>query len=242
MSVFNKLFRSKDKEHRCAAVIVAAGSSRRMGRDKIMLDLAGMPVIARTLLAFEQADGIDEILVVTRYDRLQEIADICHNYGVTKVSKVVSGGRTRAESALAGVSQVSEDVDIIAIHDAARPLISQNLIDRVLCAAETNLAVAPAVRATDTVRILNSKGAVADTPDRDLVALVQTPQAFSADIIKGALTRAVERELPITDDCSAAELMGVKVAIVDGEEDNIKLTTSRDIYLATKILSDRGAV
>lgn len=242
MSVFNKLFKSKEQDKRCAAVIVAAGSSRRMGRDKLMLDLAGMPVIARTLLAFEQADGVDEILVVTRHDRLQEMADVCHNYGITKAVKVVSGGRTRAESALAGVSQVSEDIDIIAIHDAARPLVSQNLIDRVLCSAESNLAVAPAVKATDTVRILNVKGAVTDTPDRDLVALIQTPQAFSADIIKGALTRAVERQLPITDDCSAAEFIGVKVTVVDGEHDNIKLTTSRDIYLAAKILADRGAV
>ncbi len=242
MSVFNKFFKPKDKVQRTAVVIVAAGSSKRMGRDKILMDLGGMPVIARTLLAFQQADCIDEILVVTRHDRLQEIADICHNYGISKTSKVVVGGRTRAESALAGVSQVGEDIDIIAIHDAARPLISKNLIDRVICAAESNLAVAPAVRSTDTVRILNAKGAVTDTPDREFVALVQTPQAFSADIIKGALTRAVERQLPITDDCSAAEYMGVKVTIVDGEGDNIKLTTSRDIYLATKILSDRGAI
>lgn len=242
MSVFNKLFKNKDKNRRCAAVIVAAGSSRRMGRDKIMMDLSGMPVIARTLLAFQQSDCIDEILVVTRHERLQEMADICANYGITKTTKVVSGGRTRAESALAGVSQVGEDVDIIAIHDGARPLVSKNLIDRVVCAADGALAVAPAVRSTDTVRILNAKGSVIDTPDRDLVALVQTPQAFSADIIKGALTRAVERELPVTDDCSAVEQMGVKVTVVDGEVDNIKLTTSRDIYLAAKILSDRGAV
>lgn len=242
MSVFDKFFKSKDNKRRCAAVIVAAGSSRRMGRDKMLMDLGGMPVIARTLLAFEQSEYIDEILVVTRHDRLQEIADICFNYGISKTVKVVSGGKTRAESALAGVSQVSEDVDIIAIHDAARPLVSKNLIERVVCAAESNLAVAPAVRATDTVRIVNAKGVVTDTPDRDLVALVQTPQAFSADIIKGALTRAVERQQPITDDCSAVELMGVKVAIVDGEGDNIKLTTSRDIYLAAKILADRGAL
>lgn len=242
MSVFNKFFKAKDSKRRCAAVIVAAGSSRRMGRDKILMDLGGMPVIARTLLAFQQSDCIDEILVVTRHDRLQEIADICFNYGISKASKVVTGGKSRVESALAGVSQVSEDVDIIAIHDAARPLVTGNLIERVICAAESNLAVAPAVKATDTVRIVNAKGVVTDTPDRDLVALVQTPQAFSADIIKGALTRAVERRQPITDDCSAVELMGVKVAIVDGEGDNIKLTTSRDIYLAAKILADRGAL
>lgn len=242
MSVFDKLFKSKNTQRRCAAVIVAAGSSSRMGRDKILMELCGMPVIARTLLAFEQTEGVDEIVVVTKLDRLQEVADICSKYGISKTSKVVCGGRTRAESALAGVSQVSEDVDVVAIHDAARPLVSKNLIDRVLCAAEDNLAVAPAVRATDTVRILNAKGAVQQTPERELVALVQTPQAFSADIIKGALTRAVEKQLPVTDDCSAAELCGVKVCIIDGEPDNIKLTTSRDVYLAAKILSDKGVV
>lgn len=140
------------------------------------------------------------------------------------------------------MSQVGEDIDIIAIHDAARPLVSSSLIERVILAAETNLAVAPAVKATDTVRILNAKGVVQQTPNREYVALIQTPQAFSADIIKGALTKAVEKQLHITDDCSAAELVGVKVCVIDGEPDNIKLTTSRDVYLAAKILSDKGVL
>ena len=242
MSVFDKIFKPKSTRRRCAAVIVAAGNSSRMGRDKILIDLGGIPVIARTLLAFEQTEAIDEILVVTKLDKLQEIADICSKYGISKASKVVCGGRTRAESALAGVSQVGEDIDIIAIHDAARPLVSSSLIERVILAAETNLAVAPAVKATDTVRILNAKGVVQQTPNREYVALIQTPQAFSADIIQGALTTAVEKPLHSTDACSAAELVGVKVCVIDGEPDNIKLTTSRDVYLAAKILSDKGVL
>lgn len=225
---------------RCTAVILAAGNSQRMGRDKILMDIGGAPVIAYTLKAFQDCDSIDEIIVVTKFESIEQLADICNKYGITKARRVVRGGRTRAESALIGVCNASADSNLIAIHDGARPFPSKGLIERTILAAEESYAVAPAVRATDTVRILNKKGVVVDTPDRDLVALIQTPQVFSADIIKGALTKAVEKDLPITDDCSAVESMGIKVTVVDGEADNIKLTTQRDIYAAEKILADRG--
>lgn len=242
MSIINKFFKFKtNTEDFCTAVIVAAGNSQRMGKDKILMPLGDRPVIAHTLTAFERCEHIDEIIVVTKLDRLQEIADICYKYKIEKVSRVVLGGKTRAESALLGTLQASERATLIAIHDGARPFVSENLIDRVVNSAKQNHAAAPAVQAVDTVRIVNSKGVAVSTPDRDSVALIQTPQVFDAELIKTALTKAVEKNLPITDDCSAVEALGMKITIVSGEQGNIKLTSSQDLYLAERILADRGA-
>ena len=242
MSVIGKFFKFKtNNEDFCTAIIVAAGNSQRMGRDKIMMPLGDRPVIAHTLAAFQKCEHIDEIIVVTKYERLQEIADICNDYKIDKTSKIVRGGRTRAESALLGVSEANDRSTLIAIHDGARPFVSTALIDRAVNSAKVNHAVAPAVYSTDTVRIVNTKGVVVSTPNRDTVALIQTPQVFDADLIKSALTKAVEKNMRITDDCSAVEALGVKVTVVAGEQTNIKLTLSTDAYLAEKILADRGA-
>lgn len=241
MSVIDKIKKTKPAGDFCTAVIVAAGNSQRMGRDKILMPLLDAPVIAHTLMAFEESEFVDEIIVVTRYESMQAIADLCGEYGITKMSMIVRGGRTRAESALIGVGEADKRATLIAIHDGARPFPTDNLIERCILAAKENMAAAPAVSATDTVRILNKKGVVTSTPDRSLVALVQTPQVFQTEIIKNALAKAVEKNTPITDDCSAVEAMGYKVSIVAGEYDNIKLTTERDVYVAEKILSDRRA-
>lgn len=242
MSVIGKFFKFKtNNEDFCTAIIVAAGNSQRMGRDKIMMPLGDRPVIAHTLAAFQKCEHIDEIIVVTKFERLQEIADICNDYKIDKTSKIVRGGRTRAESALLGVSEANDRSTLIAIHDGARPFVSTALIDRAVNSAKVNHAVAPAVYSTDTVRIVNTKGVVVSTPNRDTVAFIQTPQVFDADLIKSALTKAVEKNMRITDDCSAVEALGVKVTVVAGEQTNIKLTSSTDTYLAEKILADRGA-
>ena len=240
MSVIDKLLKFKTTAPDfCSAVVLAAGNSQRMGKDKILMPIGGAPVIAHTLKALQSSDRIDEIVIVTKYESIQEIADICNEHGISKASRVIRGGKTRLESALIGVSNVSEKSTLIAIHDGARPFVTEKLIDRVVHAAKTHSAAAPAVTASDTVRLLNSKGAVTATPDRDLVALVQTPQVFLAELIKAALTRAMDKGFRVTDDCSAVEAIGDKVTIVAGEADNIKLTTTRDIYAAEGILAER---
>lgn len=240
MSVIDKLLKFKTTvPDFCSAVVLAAGNSQRMGKDKVLMPIGGAPVIAHTLKALQSSDRIDEIVIVTKYESIQEIADICNEHGISKASRVIRGGKTRLESALIGVSNVSEKATLIAIHDGARPFVTEKLIDRVVHAAKTHSAAAPAVTASDTVRLLNSKGAVTATPDRDLVALVQTPQVFLAELIKAALTRAMDKGFRVTDDCSAVEAMGYKVTIVAGEADNIKLTTTRDIYAAEGILTER---
>jgi len=238
--ILKKLFGKKQEIPHCAAVIVAAGSSQRMGSDKTVMNLGGIPVIARTLLAFEKSPYVDEIVVVTRMDLVVELADICKHYGISKATKVCCGGKTRMESALAGVSEVSSSASLIAIHDGARPLITQELIERTVYVARDNLAAAPAVASTDTLKAVDENGFITGTVDRNTVLRVQTPQIFQSDIIKGALTKAVKDGLQLTDDCSAVEMMGVRTKIVEGDIDNIKLTSPADIHLAASILRDRG--
>lgn len=233
-------FKCKKEKPSCSAVIVAAGSSQRMGSDKIMMKLGAMPVLARTVLAFENNENVDEIIIVTKTEKLEEIADMCFKNGLHKVKQVVSGGATRMESALAGVSACRHGAELIAIHDGARPLVSQELITRTIEAARAYRAAVPAVASTDTLKIVDERGFITGTLDRSVTRRVQTPQVFEADLIKGALTKAVELKLTLTDDCSAMDMMGVKTITVEGEPTNIKITTPEDMVTAKAIVEDRG--
>ena len=232
--------RKDKKKPVCSAVIVAAGSSQRMGTDKIMMKLGAMPVLARTILAFENNAYIDEIIIVTKTEKLEEIADLCKEYGIDKVSRVIAGGKTRTESALAGVSEVSSSAKLIAIHDGARPLVTADVILRTVYAAAEHMAAAPAVPSVDTLKAVDAEGCIIGTVDRETTLRIQTPQIFRAELIKGALTKAVEKGMTLTDDCAAAEMMGVRAKTVLGDEDNIKITTPRDMLFAAEILKERG--
>lgn len=238
--LLDKIFKRKSKEPHCSAVIVAAGLALRMGTDKTMMDSGNMPVLARTLLAFESCAAVDEIVVVTRAEKVEEVAALCKKFGVTKVSKVICGGKTRTESALAGVSEVKKGAKLIAIHDGARPFATEELIIRVVNAASEHLSAVPVIRSTDTLKSVDEEGIVCGAIDRETTVRVQTPQVFDADLIKGALTKAVMDGLTLTDDCSAMELMGVKTYTVEGDEDNIKLTVPRDRDIAECIIRKRG--
>ena len=240
MKLLNLFKKSETKEPHCSAVIVAAGSSQRMGSDKLMMKLGEIPVLARTLMAFQSSPLVDEIVVVTRLDKLQEIADLCKEYGIDKVSRVIAGGKTRTESALAGVSEVSSSAKLIAIHDGARPLVTADVILRTVYAAAEHMAAAPAVPSVDTLKAVDAEGCVIGTVDRETTLRIQTPQIFRAELIKGALTKAVEKGMTLTDDCAAAEMMGVRTKTVLGDEDNIKITTPRDMLFAAEILKERG--
>ncbi len=240
MKLLNLFKKSETKEPHCSAVIVAAGSSQRMGSDKLMMKLGEIPVLARTLKAFQSSPLVDEIVVVTRLDKLQEIADLCKEYGIDKVSRVIAGGKTRTESALAGVSEVSSSAKLIAIHDGARPLVTADVILRTVYAAAEHMAAAPAVPSVDTLKAVDAEGCIIGTVDRETTLRIQTPQIFRAELIKGALTKAVEKGMTLTDDCAAAEMMGVRAKTVLGDEDNIKITTPRDMLFAAEILKERG--
>jgi 2-C-methyl-D-erythritol 4-phosphate cytidylyltransferase len=209
-----------------------------MGEDKLFHLLDGVPVIVRTLMALDRSPYIHEIIVVTRSERIVDVANLCRDYGIAKVTKVLCGGSTRIESSLAGMSEISPKARLAAIHDGARPLVPQKVIEDAVKAARLYKAVAPAIPVKDTVRLAES-GVVTETPDRRITMAVQTPQVFDPDLIKGALTHALQNELEVTDDCSAVEALGVQVHLCPGSEENIKLTTPLDFELAEAIINSR---
>nr|WP_326184054.1 2-C-methyl-D-erythritol 4-phosphate cytidylyltransferase [uncultured Oscillibacter sp.] len=225
---------------RCAALVAAAGSSSRMeGVNKLLEPLDGVPVLARTLTALQLARQVDEIVVAAREEDLVEISRLCHTYGVTKCVKVVRGGANRAQSVLLAALEASPETELLAVQDGARPLVTPELIDRVISAAARCGAAAPAVPVKDTIKSVRDGGAVERTLERSSLRAVQTPQVFEASLLKAALQSAVEKELPITDDCSAVERLGKVVFLVEGDEENLKITTPVDLILAEAILQAR---
>ena len=221
---------------RCGAVIVAAGSASRMGGiDKVMAPLNGEPMIARTVRAFQNCDAISEIVVVTREDLILPITGLCAQ--MNKVQAVVAGGSSRQESVHLGLNALSDKCKLVAIHDGARPLISWQVIDRVVRAANTYGAAAPAIPVKDTIKVVQG-GVVKETPDRASLQAVQTPQVFDFDILRGALKKAKQDGAQVTDDCSAVERMGMAVKIVEGEERNLKVTTPLDLKIAQLLLEE----
>lgn len=220
----------------CGAVIVAAGTASRMGGiDKVMAQLKGEAMIVHTTRAFQESDVIREIVIVTRPDLQQEITDLCRGFDFVKA--VVAGGSTRPESVENGLSALSDNVKLAAIQDGARPLVSWQVIDRTVRAANTYGAAAPAVPVKDTVKVVRG-GVVAATPDRSRLQAVQTPQVFDYDLLRGALKKAKKENAEITDDCSAAERMGMTVKIVEGDERNIKVTTPMDLKIAEILMEE----
>lgn len=225
---------------RCAALVAAAGSSARMGGvNKLLQPLDGVPVLVRTLAAFQVAGSVDEIVVAAREEDILEISQLCRTYGLTKCAKVIRGGENRVHSVLLAALEASPEAELLAVQDGARPLVTPELIDRVVTAAARCSAAAPAVAVKDTVKAVREDGAVAETLDRDVLRAVQTPQVFEASLLKAALQSALESGVPVTDDCSAVERLGKVVFLVDGEEENIKITTPVDMILAEAILKAR---
>ena len=231
MSILRVFDKMKQKKAGCTAVIVAAGSSRRMGVDKLFLSLAGIPVIVRTLMQFQACEDITEIIVVTREDKLVEVADYCKRYEISKVTKILQGGKERVESSAAGVFEADRHSGYIAISDGARPFVTPEIISATVEAARKYGAATPAVPVKDTIKSAEN-GVVTGTPDRSKLFAVQTPQVFEADLIKGALTKAIRDNIPVTDDCSAVEAMGYPVHLVEGSYRNIKITTQEDMIIS----------
>lgn len=227
---------------RCTALVAAAGASSRMeGVNKVLEPLEGVPVLARTLVSFQLAEEIDEIVVAAREEDLVEISRMCRTYDITKCTKVVRGGESRVHSVLLAALEASPDSALLAVQDGARPLVTPELIGRVVSAAARCGAAAPAVAVKDTVKTVRADGAVERTLERETLRAVQTPQVFEASLLKAALQSALESGVPVTDDCSAVERLGKVAFLVEGEEENLKITTPMDLILAEAILRAREA-
>jgi len=220
----------------CGAVIVAAGTASRMGGiDKVMATLGGEPMIVRTVRQFQDCEAISEIVIVTREDLILPITSLCRAY--PKVKAVVQGGKSRQESVALGLNSLSDKTKLAAVHDGARPLVTWQVIDRVVRAANTYGAAAPAIPVKDTIKVVEGR-VVKNTPDRATLFAVQTPQVFDFDLLRAALTKAKLEEAQVTDDCSAVERMGMSVKIVEGDERNIKVTTPMDLKIAEMLLEE----
>ena len=239
MGVSKVLRKISSRGAKCAAVIVAAGSAKRMqGTDKIMAELFGEPLIVHTLRAFQQCEDIQEIVLVTREELLEPLSELCVSKKLNKVRKICRGGETRAASVQAGLDQISQDCGFVAIHDGARPLVTQKVIhDAVRKAAKFN-AAAPAIPVKDTIKVVHG-GIVESTPDRSGLYAVQTPQVFALDLYRAALDKAISEKAEVTDDCSAAERYGINVVITEGSDENLKVTTPTDLILAEALLKGR---
>lgn len=231
--------RRKKKNERpwCSVVVPAAGSASRMeGTDKIMAELGGRPVIVHSLLALQECPYVDEIVVVTREDQMADVGQLVRAWDCTKVSRIVRGGASRAESVWIGLNRVDERAKLIGIHDGARPLVSQALLEEVFTVAARTGAAAPAVPVKDTIKAVDDREVVEQTVPRENLRAVQTPQVFDAAIIKAALQQAIENKVPVTDDCAAVEALGMKISLTKGAYENIKITTQVDLALGEAVL------
>lgn len=231
--------RKKAKELVCSAVVVAAGSSTRMGADKMLLPLGGIPVIVRTLRAMEAAPSVGEVVLVTREDLVVPMSQLCQDFALTKVKKILRGGETRTRSVRLGTLEVSREAQVIAIHDGARPMVTTQVIEDAVAQALDSGAAAPAVPVKDTIKVA-AGNVVERTLEREALRAVQTPQVFESSLIRAALQKALDDGEELTDDCAAVERLGMKVTLTQGDERNIKLTTPADLLLAEGLLEGSG--
>ncbi len=222
-----------------SAIIVAAGNGTRMKSNinKQFLPLGKMPVLAHTLSAFEDADSIDEIIVVTSKENISLVTELSKEYMIDKLSAVVEGGAERQDSVRCGLSAVKGDR--VLIHDGARPLITTTLIDNIAKELEVCDAVSPGVKVKDTIKEIDESGRIIKTVDRTNLVQIQTPQGFKTEVILKAHKYALENKLSVTDDCAICEELGIDVSVIDGEYTNIKITTPEDIVIAEGVLRER---
>ena len=225
-------------ERTCTAVIVAAGSASRMrGIDKTVAPLGGEPLILRTVRALSAAASVTEIVIVTREDLIPTVTALCRGEG--KVTSVVAGGSDRTASVLNGLQAARGE--LVAIHDGARPFVTVEIIEETIAATREYDGAAPAIPVKDTIKIAEGRK-IRGTPDRSGLFAVQTPQVFDRVVIETALRQAVERGIPLTDDCSAAEAAGLTVVLTEGSDENIKITTPVDLLFGEAILRRRSGL
>jgi 2-C-methyl-D-erythritol 4-phosphate cytidylyltransferase len=222
-----------------SAIIVAAGDSRRMGFDKLFTAIAGKPVIAHTLRAFERADSVDGIIVVAREDRHDEIKKMARDENLKKVRSIISGGKRRQDSVRAGLDHLESTARYVAVHDAARPLVAPTQIECLFQQCQIHGAVALAEPINDTLKHADADLLVTDSVDRRELYAMQTPQMFERALIDEAYRAVYAENILVTDEVSALERLGRKVALVLNDDFNFKITYPRDLPLAEFVLTQR---
>lgn len=218
-----------------SVIIAAGGKGTRMGADinKVYLKILGKEILVYTIEAFQKNKNVDEIIIVTGKNDIDRCNELVKKYELSKVVTVVKGGTTRQKSVFNGI--MASNGEIVAIHDGARPLISQGEIDAVINDCREYDAAAVGVSVKDTLKMVDQNGFIASTIDRELVCSIRTPQVFKRNIIVDAHQKAIEENFEATDDCGLAEFSGVKIKITAGSSENIKVTTPEDIIFAEGI-------
>jgi len=227
---------------RSAAVIVSAGKGNRLAGEtkKQFLPLAGRPILCHTLDRFETCSSIDLIhLVVGQDDMGYTLKNIVEAYGYRKISKIVPGGKVRQESVKNGIDSLPHEVNIVVIHDGVRPFVTHQMIEESIRSVRQAKAVVVAMPVKETIKTARPDRTVLKTLDRESLWQVQTPQTFQADVIRKAYQRAAEEGFWGTDDASLVERIGIKVYILPGSYDNIKITTPEDLLLANLLVQLR---
>ncbi len=231
----------RDESIKADVVIVAAGRGRRMGGGlpKQFLYLGGKPVLLWSLEVFQNHPSVEHIIVVGQDDWLSYIAnEIIDTFGVTKVKKIVSGGERRQDSVLAGIRALEANRPVL-VHDAARPFITLALIDRVLAGLAGADACVPGIPVADTVKRIDADWVV-ETPNRDTLRLIQTPQAFQRQALLTYFEQTENANRTFTDEAAMVEFFGGKVRVVEGEPFNIKITRQIDLKILEKVLEEKG--
>ncbi len=242
--LFNKvkkvIYAALGKKDFVSAVVLAGGSGTRVGGDKTkqMLEVCGKPLIVHTLLAFQNSENIDEIVVVAKKEELASYELFKTEYNLTKISKIVEGGATRQHSVKNGFEAISSAADYVAIHDGARAMITEEQIKSVVMGALAHGAAIAATKAVDTIKY--SEGVmIGQTVPREHVWLAQTPQVFRDEIYRAAVYTAEKDGFVGTDDASLVEHIGIPVYLVDTGNDNFKVTYKSDFLRAEQILLER---
>ncbi len=222
------------------AVIVAGGKGTRMGyeKNKVLMPVFGCEIIVHTLKVFSENKYVEDIVLVVGADDGAVCENLVKTHGLFKVKKIVTGGATRQESVYNGLNAI--DCDVVCIHDGARALISDELINKTIEDTIKFKAAAPGVKCKDTLKSIDENGFIAGTVDREKTVLIQTPQVFQKDEILEFHKRARVDNIEVTDDCALAEFYGRKIKITEGSYENIKLTTPEDILTAERILKERN--
>lgn len=229
------------KKESAWAVIVAGGASRRMGFDKLTADLGGKPVLAWSIETFSECRAIDAIVLVCAANTRQHFEEIARAAAPQKLRAVVEGGAHRHLSVAEGLDHVPQGATLIAVHDAARPLVSLAVIERCLESARNTGAAACAQPVTDTLKRINDEGLVVETVDRAHLWAVQTPQVFRAELLRHAYAEVMAAGTAVTDETSAVQAAGAPVALVESHEWNGKITFPDDLELARVIVRGRQA-
>jgi 2-C-methyl-D-erythritol 4-phosphate cytidylyltransferase len=222
------------------AIIPAAGMGKRMNAKKQFLEIAGLPVLVHTVKVMNECQVIDEMIIAVPSDDLESTKELLKDF--VKVKAVIVGGEERQDSVHNGIKAIvaESDEDLIVIHDAARPLITKELISAAVMEAKVSKAVIIGVPSKDTVKMISDKNEVVETLERNKIWLIQTPQVFRYSLIKEAYDRADRVGYRATDDSRLVERLGIKVKVVMGSYENIKITTKEDLHIAQVILNGRA--